>query len=48
MELAVMVLLIKGEMQRYLGWEWALLSKRRRQSIQTLVNNTRGSIVPLA
>ena len=41
MELAVMVLLIKGEMQRYLGWVWSLLSKRRRQSIQTLVNNTR-------
>ena len=47
MELAVMVLLIKGEMQRYLGWLWSLLSKRRRQSIQTLVN-TRGSIVSLA
>ena len=41
MELAVMVLLIKGEMQRHLGWVWSLLSKRRRQSIQTLVNNTR-------
>ena len=41
MELAVMVLLIKGEMQRYLGWVRSLLSKRRRQSIQTLVNNTR-------
>ena len=41
MVLAVMVLLIKGEMQRYLGWVWSLLSKRRRQSIQTLVNNTR-------